>query len=66
MSEPKVIAFRSATVLATEYEAARLQRAREDMYWQQYATPTYLRVDADFDAWIDRKRQETLTGDIAP
>lgn len=58
MSEPKVIAFHSATVLATDYEAARPQRAREDMYWDRYATPTYLRVGADFDAWINRKRTE--------
>lgn len=35
--------FHSAMRLTSQYEAARLQRAREETKWREYDEPTYLR-----------------------
>lgn len=35
--------FHSSQRVTTEYEAARLDRARDDVKWRVYDTPTWMR-----------------------
>lgn len=50
--------FHSSQRVTTDYEAARLERAREDSRWREYDTPTWMRRASE----VIRNERRQATG----